>query len=199
VERAFGYLQRARDINAAFARTHYHRALGGLLLARHALRRGEAPGAALQAGREALTEALRKDSRCADCRVLGSRLDLAEADWASKVGRTALPLLQRAREEARRAVEAYPYDDSHVALAWACWRLAEALPPAQASALVTEGLVHVEHALRLNPRLGRAHSIQGGLLQARARGLPGEAERRETLRQAQAALARALELHPLLR
>ncbi|HZI13248.1 MAG TPA: serine/threonine protein kinase, partial [Myxococcus sp.] len=199
VERAFGHLQRALTFNATFTRTHYHRALGQLLLARHALRRGAAPAVPLQAGREALAEALRGDPRCADCRVLGARLDLTEAAWARKAGRTALPLLQRAREEARRAVEAYAYDESHQALAWACWRLAEALPPREASAALAEGLAQVEHALRLNPGLGRAHAIQGGLLLARAVALPGEAEHQEAIRQARAALARALELHPLLR
>jgi serine/threonine-protein kinase len=124
---------------------------------------------------------------------------LAEAAWAKRRGRPELPLLQRALAEARRAVEMYPYDETHQQLAQVHWRLSEALPPGQALTSLTEGLKQVDLALRLDPNLARAQALRGALLLNRARTMREAAERPDTVRQARAALARALELNPLLR
>jgi hypothetical protein len=154
----------------------------------------------MKAARRALAEASARDSGCVDCRVVGARLELAEAEVAQRLGRPALPWLQRALTEARRAVSLYPYLDAHQALARVCWKLAEAQPAsaASASAAVDEGLAQVAHASRLHPQHAQSYALQGGLLLTRARGEHG-ARAEETRRQAQAALARALELNPLLR
>jgi serine/threonine-protein kinase len=110
-----------------------------------------------------------------------------------------LPLLRRALAEAQRAVEMYPYFETHLELARVHWRLAEASPPAEASTSVTEGLAQVAKALQLDPDLAPAHALRGALLLIQARTVR-EAERRlDTLHQARTALARALALNPLLR
>ena len=57
----------------------------------------------------------------------------------------------------------------------------------------------MEQALRLDPGLSQAHAIRGGLLLVRARAARDAAERLDAAHGAQAALARALELNPLLR
>jgi serine/threonine-protein kinase len=123
---------------------------------------------------------------------------LAEAAWAKQRGRPEPPLLQRALAEAQRAVEMYPYAETHQQLARVHWRLAEALPPGKALASITEGLTQVELALRLDPNLAHAHALRGALLLNQARTMRGAA-RLDTVRRAQAALERALALNPLLR
>jgi len=198
VERAFQHLERARAINATFGRTPLYRAMGHHLFALQALRDAGHPGASLAEARGALVEAFTRDSGCVDCRVVGARLELAEAEWARRQGQPVIPVLRRALAEARRAVALYPYLDAHQELARVCWRLAEALPPGTATAAVEEGLAQVALALRLHPHHAQSYGLQGGLLLARARGEHG-ARAVETLRQAQAGFTRALELNPLLR
>ncbi|MFL5352043.1 protein kinase domain-containing protein [Archangium sp.] len=199
VEQALHHLERSLALNAASAQTHLVRATAHLLTVEHATREGLEPGAGLEAGREALAEALRLGPGLVECRLVGSRLERAEAAWARRRGRPVLPLLRRALAEAQRAVEMYPYFETHLELARVHWRLAEASPPAEASTSVTAGLAQVAKALQLDPDLAPAHALRGGLLLIQARTMR-EAERRlDTLRQARTALARALALNPLLR
>ncbi|MCY1021432.1 serine/threonine-protein kinase [Pyxidicoccus sp. MSG2] len=199
LERASHHLARSKSINPAFGRTYLYLAMGHELEAVHALMERGEPGSELAAGRQALQEAYRYDSRCADCHIAGARLGLVEATWAARRGRSPVPVLQQALTEARRAVALYPYFEAHQELARVCWRLSEAQPAAQALPAITEGLAQVDLALRLAPDLAEAHAVRGGLLLGRARTLPGAAERLELIRQARAALARAFELNPLLR
>ncbi|HLL82975.1 MAG TPA: protein kinase [Longimicrobium sp.] len=199
LERALRHLDSSLKINPKAARTWFHRATGHLLEAHLAVRENRDPGAAAAAGQQALAEATRIDAGCADCRILSARLALAEADWARRQGQAALPQLRRALAEGRRAVALYPYYESHQELARACWKLAQALPPGEAAATVTEGLTHVERALKFDANLAQAHAIRGGLLLLRARAVREAAARLDTTQQARAAFARALELNPLLR
>ncbi|MCP3166248.1 serine/threonine-protein kinase [Myxococcus qinghaiensis] len=194
--RALEALGRSLRINATAGRTHFHVASVHLSRAAQAVRDGQSPATALGEGRRALEEALRLDSRCADCHVVGSRLDLMDAEWARRQGRSAMEALLRARAEARRAVELYPYHEAHVSLARASWKLAEAQPPLEARATVVEGLKQVELAMRLDPNQAQVQALRAGLLFMEARASSTQAE---GLRQANAALARALELNPLLR
>jgi eukaryotic-like serine/threonine-protein kinase len=196
LERALQHLERSLSINATFGRTFFYRAVGSLLTAVHAAREGRDPRTAIEAGRQALSEAYRQSPSCADCRIISARLGLEEAAWAKRQGRTGRPQLQQALTEARRAVELYPYYEAHQELARVYWRLAQALPPGEALPAVNEGLAQVELALRLHPDLAHAHAIRGGLLLVRARAVSPEVERLESARQAQVALASALELHP---
>jgi serine/threonine-protein kinase len=92
----------------------------------------------------------------------------------------------------------YPLAETHQLLARVHWRLAEALPPGKGLPSLTEGLAQVDLALRLDPNLAHAHALRGALLLNRARTMR-EAERLDTVRQARAALERALALNPLLR
>jgi serine/threonine-protein kinase len=198
LERAFRQLERSMAINSTSGRTHLYRAMGHLLSVDHTMRKGRDPSAALEAGRRAVAEVYRHEPACIDCRVVSARLGLAEAAWAKRRGRTVLPLLQQALAEARRAVELYPYYEAHQELARVHWRLAEAQPPGGVHPHVQEGLAQVELALRLDPGLAHAHAIRGGLLLARARTMREAAGRLDLVRQARAALTRALELNPLL-
>ena len=197
--RAFEHLERSVAINATFGRTQLYRAMGHLLEVDHAMREGTNPEAALEAARRALAEAYRHDSGWVECRLVGARLKLAEAAWAKRRGRPVSPLLQQALAEARRAVEMYPYYETHQELARVHWRLAEAQPTGEASSHIKEGLAQVELALRLDPNLAHAHALRGGLLLLQARAVREASERLEFTRQAQASLARGLELNPLLR
>ncbi len=199
LERAFQHLDRSLGINPAFGRTWFYRARGQHVAAVHALRGDGDPRPALEAARKALAETYRADEKCADCRVLSAQLDLTEADFAKRQGRAALPYLQKALDEAQRAVKMLAYYESHQELARVHWRLAETQPRGEALSHVTEGLAQVEQALRLDPSLPQAHAIRGGLLLVGARSAREAAERLDAARGAQAALARALELNPLLR
>lgn len=199
VEQALRYLERSLARNATSAQSHLSRAIAHLVMVEHASREGLEPHAALEAGRRALAEALRYGPGLVECRLVGSKLDLAEAAWAKRSGRPVLPLLQRALSEARRAVEMYPYFETHLQLARVHARLVETLPPGEASTSLTEGLAQAEKALQLDPNLAPAHAVRGGLLLARARTMREAARRLDTLREARAELARALELNPLLR
>ncbi|NTX07712.1 serine/threonine-protein kinase [Myxococcus sp. CA040A] len=194
--RALDALARSLSINATAGRTHFHVASAHLLLATQAVRDGKSPETPLADGRRALEEALRVDARCADCRVVGSSLELMGAEWARRQGRRAVETLLRARAEARRAVALYPYLEAHVSLARASWKLAEAQPLAEARVALSEGLRQVELAMRLDPDQAQAHALRAGLLFMEAR--VGSTQE-EGVRQAKAALARALEHNPLLR
>jgi serine/threonine-protein kinase len=199
LERAFQHLERSVGINAAYGRTYLYRARGHLVAATQALREERSPDGDLQAGRRALEEAYRHDTGCVDCRVVGARLELVEAAWAKRRGQPGVPLLRRALAEARRAVELYPYFEAHQELARVYWRLAEEQPAGAAHEALARGEAQVDLALRLDPALAQAHALRGGLLLTRARLEPRAATRMQTLRQARDALARAVELNPLLR
>jgi serine/threonine-protein kinase len=199
LERALHYLQRSAAINATFGRTLLHRVLAHLLEVDHAMREGLDPTAALEAGRRALAEAKRLDSGWVEAPLLSARLALAEAAWAKRRGRPELPFLQQALAEARRALAVYAYSDTHQQLAGALWRLAEAQPPDKARPSITEGLTQVDLALQRAPDSANAHALRGALLLSRARTVREAAERLDTVRQARASLARALEINPLLR
>ncbi len=196
--RALEALGRSRDVNPAFARTWFHHAEAQHLLAQNALRAGADPGGAIEAGRRALAEALRRDPGCVDCRILGARLRLAEASRAQARGQSPLAALERARTEARAAVAAHAYGDSHLELARACLRLALAAPAASNRDAIDEGLAQADRALALAPDLARARALRGALLLARARRA-AEAARLADAGAARAELARAFELNPLLR
>jgi serine/threonine-protein kinase len=199
LERAFQYLQRSAAINATFGRTLLHRTMAHLLEVDHAMRDGLEPTAALEAARRALAEAKRLDSGWVEYPLLSAQLALSEAAWAKRRGRPELPLLQQALAESRRALAMYAYSDTHQQLAWTLWRLAEARPPGKALAFITEGLAQVDLALQRDPDLANAHALRGALLLSRARTVREAAERLDTVRQARALLARALEFNPLLR
>jgi eukaryotic-like serine/threonine-protein kinase len=197
--RAFEYLERSLAINATFVRTFFCRAQGHYLTALHALREGRDPLPSLEAGRRALGEAHRNAVDCVDCRVLGAQMLLAEARWAQRRGRVALPTLQRALAEARQAVETFPYLQAHQELARIYWHLAEAQPTNAPFDALEKGMAQVDLALRLDENRAHVHAIRAELLLARARAT-GKAEvRLDAARQARAALARAFELNPLLR
>ena len=199
LERAFQHLERSAAINATFGRTPLYRTRGHLLEVELAMRDGREPTAALEAARKAQKEAHRLDSGWVEYRLASARIALVEAAWARQRGRPELPFLHQALAEARRAVEMYPYYETHQLLARVYWRLAEAPPPGGAPTSITEGLAQVERALRLDPNLAHAQALRGGLLLSRARTTREPAERLDTLRQARAAFTRALELNPLLR
>ncbi|WP_438041001.1 protein kinase domain-containing protein [Sorangium sp. So ce128] len=199
IERAFAHLDRSRAINPAAGRTSSYRAEGHRLAALHALRSGGDPSDDLEAGRAALAEAYRAEPSCLGCLLAGAQLGAVEAQWARQRGRSPLPALRRARDDARRAIEIYPHAEGHVELARACWHLARASSPAEARGAADEGLKHVEQALRRDPLLAHAHAVRGGLLLSRARGAADAQARREDAREAQASLGRAFELDPLLR
>ncbi|MCY1023798.1 protein kinase domain-containing protein [Pyxidicoccus sp. MSG2] len=199
LERAFQHLARSLGINATFGRTYFHRARGHLVAAEHALGEARNPDGDLQAGRRALVEAYRNDAGCVDCRVVSARLSMVEAAWAKRRGRPGVPLLQQALAEARQAVELYPYYEAHQELARVYWHLAEEQPASAALESIARGEEQVGLALKLDPALAQAHAIRGGLLLTRARLERQAATRMETLRQARAALVRAVELNPLLR
>ncbi|WP_233261608.1 serine/threonine-protein kinase [Vitiosangium sp. GDMCC 1.1324] len=198
LEQAVQHLERSSAVNPTFGRTPLYRAMGHLLEVDHAMREGREPTAALEAGWRALAEASRHDPGWVECRLTSSRLALAEAAWAKRRGRPELPFLQKALAEARRALEMYPYYETHQQLARVHWRLAEA-QPGKAPSSITEGLAQVDLALRLDPNLAHAHALRGALLLNRARTMREAAERLDILRQARAELARGLELNPLLR
>ncbi|MBZ4420672.1 serine/threonine-protein kinase [Myxococcus sp. RHSTA-1-4] len=198
--RMFQHLERSAAINATFGSTWVFQAMGHHLAAVHARREDRDPRAALEAGRKALEEAYRHDSGCVNCRMVSARLGLEEAAWARRQGRAVLPLLQQSLAEARRAVELFPYPGSQLELARVYWRLAEAQPRGPALQSVEAGLAQVEQALRLDASLAHAHALRGALLLEKARVERTTASGRlERVRQARGALARALELNPLLR
>ncbi|MFP2911854.1 serine/threonine protein kinase, partial [Pyxidicoccus sp. 3LFB2] len=199
LSRARQYLARSLRINPAQGRTYLQEAVGFSLEATHALHGGGDPGPALKLGRQSLERALHHDAGCVDCRVEQARLELTAAAWEQRRGRSGSARLQQALTQARRAVELYPYSEAHQELAHVYWRLAEAGPPGPARTAVTEGLKQVELALRLDADLARAQAIRAGLLLVRARHAEQAGARRESRLQARAALARAVELNPLLR
>ncbi|MCY1022834.1 serine/threonine-protein kinase [Pyxidicoccus sp. MSG2] len=198
LERARQQLERGLRINPTDGRSHLYMAEAHHLAALQAMRDGGNPAAELEASRAALERAYRGAPGCVDCRVVGARVALTEAEWAGRQGRPSLPLLHRARAEAQRAVDMVPYFEAHQELARVYWRLAQALPPAGASAAIASGLDQVERALKLDGNLAQAHLIRGGLLLMRASGTDGLATRQEAALQARAAFARAFELNPLL-
>ena len=193
LERALQQLDASFAINPRFAGTSLYRALGHELAALQAQREGEDPRAALEAGRRALADAYRLDPGCVDCRVVSARMGLTEAAWAKRRGRASQALLQAALTDALRAVELYPHGEGYRVLARVYLALAEGPVPGA----VERGLAQVEKALRLQPDLAQAHAVLGSLLWMRAR-TEGDMRALETARQARAALARAVELNPLL-
>jgi len=199
IDRVRQSLDRSLGINSAHGRTHLYRAMSFSLEARHALQEGRDPSPLLEQGRQALERATGYAPGCVGCRVERARLERSAAVWEQRRGRSGAALLQQALTAARRAVEMYPYYESHQELAHVYWLWAETAAPAQALTAVAEGLKQGELALRLDPGLAHAHAIRGGLLLVRARREGEAGPRREALLQARAALARALELNPLLR
>ncbi|WNG22246.1 protein kinase [Cystobacter fuscus] len=199
LDRALRLLERSSRTNPDYRRTHLYRATCFSLEATHTLREGGDPGAALDQGRRALARALQSDAGCVACRIESARLELTAAAWARRRGGSGSPLLQKALTEARRAVELYPYYETHQELARVYWHLAETAAPGPSLPAVAEGLKQVELALRLHPGLAHVHAIRGGLLLVQVRRVPEGTERLDTLQQAQAALQRALELNPFLR
>jgi AraC-like DNA-binding protein/predicted Ser/Thr protein kinase len=199
LERARQYLDHALRINPAHGRTYFHRAMSFSLEAAHALQQGRDPGAALNQGRQGLERALQYEAGCVGCLIEQARVAMMAAAWEQRRGGAGAALLQQALAAARRAVEMYPYYESHQELARVYWRLAESAVPAAALVAVGEGLKQVELALRLDAGLAQAHAIRGGLLLVQARRARETGARREALLQAHAALGRAIELNPLLR
>jgi Flp pilus assembly protein TadD len=198
IEGARKYLDRSLSVNPAHARTHLYQGGGFILEATQALQEGRDPGAALEQGRRAVERALRHDASCEGCLIDMARVEMLEADWDQRRGIPGKALL-RALSAARRAVELYPYYETHQELARVYWRLAETAAPGDARTAVSEGLKQAELALQLYPGLAQAHAIRGGLLLVRARHLRDVAERHQVVLQARAALAKAIELNPLLR
>lgn len=200
LEGARRHLERSLSINPAHARTHLYQAMGFSLEAQHALRARLEPGTALSLGRQSIERALGHDAGCAECRIESARLGLLEVAWAQQKGSTSADLLQRALSEARRAVELFPsYYETHLVLARVHWLLAESSDLGVARASIVEGLRHVELALQSDSTLAQAYALRGALLLVQARRADQVAERRELLPQARAALARAVELNPLVR
>jgi hypothetical protein len=198
IDGARKYLDRSLSVNPAHARTHLYQGVSFILEATLALQEGRDPGTALEQGRQAVERALRYDAGCADCLIDMARVELLAADWDLRRGRAG-KALPRALSAARRAVELYPYYEAHQKLALVYWRLAESAAPGEALTAVSEGLKQVELALQLYPGLAQAHAIRGSLLLVRARHVRDVQARRELVLQARAALAKAIELNPLLR
>ncbi|WNG28177.1 protein kinase [Cystobacter fuscus] len=199
VQQALQRVEQALLIKPDFGPSHLFLAQAHLLAARHELRARREPSASLTAGRQALKNAYQHSPTWADCWTTGARLEQVAAEWEGRQGRPVLPLLQKARDLARHAVQLQPSVEAHQELARVSWRLAQALPPGKARAAIAEGLAQVDLALETAPDLAHAHAIRGGLLLAQARMALEVAERREPLRQAQSSFARATGLNPLLR
>ncbi|CAM3340803.1 protein kinase [Corallococcus sp. ZKHCc1 1396] len=196
--RVLQFVERSLRLNATSDRAHLHRANAHLLEARQAMREALDPTEALARGRGALAEAYRHAPACADCRVLGATLELTAAEHAKHQGRASLPHLREALAQARQAVAAYPYPETHLALARACWRLAREVPPSSVEAQVQEGLAQVEHALQGAPELAEAQALRGALLLAGTRASSARPGASEAVRQARAALSLAVEREPRL-
>lgn len=193
-------LEHSSSINPSHARTLLYQAESFALVAQHALQEGRDPRAAIGSGRQAVERALGYDAVCGECLIAAARIGLVEAAWEQQRGSSGTAPLQRALTEAQRAVELLPaYYQTHLELAGVHWRLAETQAPGAARTHVAEGLKHVERVLQLDPAMAQAYALRGGLLLAQARRAGEVAERRELLLQARAALARAIELNPLLR
>jgi hypothetical protein len=175
------------------------------LLAVYANREKRDPSLALAEARQALAESSRSEADCFLCQPMrvnmSVKLSLEEAAWAKRQGQPFLPILQRALAEVpvKWAQEFNDDDKPPLVLAGVYWRLAEAQPPAQARRSVAEGLALVEPVLSNVPESAYFHALQAGLLLVRAQTEREEPQRLETARQAQAALARAFEINPLLR
>jgi eukaryotic-like serine/threonine-protein kinase len=190
-------LDRSSARNGSFWETSLLRAQAHHLSALAALATGRDPTAALENARSSLDETRRRNPRCVRCHVLGAELGLAEAELARRKTRDPAPALTRALAEARRAVDLYP--DAREAFARAARGLAEARLAPSGAALLDEGLMQVDLALRLDPSDARAHAARGELLLTQARARARGPARHETLQRAQASLARAVELNSLLR
>ncbi|MFY2558685.1 protein kinase domain-containing protein [Corallococcus terminator] len=199
LERALRSAARARELNARSDRAPFHQADAHLLQALHALREGRDATKPLAAGRLALAEASRLSPSCADCRSLGAELALAAADQQRRDGRVGRASLRGALAEARRAVALYPYPESHLTLARACWRWAQAAADTAAPAVVDEGLTQVDLALRRDPDWAEARAVRGALLLTRARTLERGPAWTQALHEAHAALTLATQRVPWLR
>jgi serine/threonine-protein kinase len=199
LEQALQYLDRAQGIRANFGPSHLFRAQAHLLVALQEMRAGRDPSAALEAGRQALKSAYQYSPNWGHCWVTGARMELVAAEWEQRQGRPGVSFLQQASDKARHAVKLDNSAEAHQELARVSWRLARAWPPDRALAALGEGLAQVERALELDPGLAPAHAIRGGLLLARARTARKATERRDTVLQARASFARAVEINPLLR
>ncbi|MFL5346652.1 MAG: protein kinase domain-containing protein [Hyalangium sp.] len=149
--------------------------------------------------REDAARSLGRKPDCIGCELMGARLDLEEALWVRQRGQVALPLLMDALAKARRAVEQGHSSMSHLELARVYWRLAEAQPVGEAPTAITEGFAQVELVLQRNPSLAHAYAIRGGLFLVKARAARKPAERLDAVHQAQAAMAQAFNLNPLLK
>ncbi|WNG41060.1 protein kinase [Archangium violaceum] len=199
LEQALQHAERALSINPRFGFSHSSLAEAHVLTALQLLRAGQDPSDALASGRRALESAYRYSPDEGEFRTLGARLGMVAAEWARRQGRSGLPQLQQALEEARHAVKLQPTAGAHQELARVCWRLTQAQPPDKARGALAEGLAQVELALERDPNLAPTHAIHGGLLLARARMAREGVERRDSARQARSSFARATGLNPLLR
>jgi eukaryotic-like serine/threonine-protein kinase len=161
--RARGAIDRAEAAQHDQRAAWYHRLIAANTEARFQLRRGADPASAIATGRTALTEARRLTPNTAYLYVEAARLDLAEGRWAMHAGRASLPALEKARDEAEKAVALDPR------LAMARCTAAEVylqLAMAQSSRAARDrGIKLIDEALRLNPQLSAAKAIGAALQQ----------------------------------
>jgi tRNA A-37 threonylcarbamoyl transferase component Bud32 len=141
----------------------YHRLIAANIEAKFLLRSGTEPTSAIAVGRAALDEATKLVPPPAQLSIEAARLDLTQARWAEHEQWPSMPILEKAREEAERAVTLDP------GLASAKCTAAEVylqLAKQQRShAAQDRGIVLIDDALRLNPRLSEAKAISAALHQ----------------------------------
>src|SRR6185436_6418652 len=103
--RAHDYVKRAEAGLFESSIVWYYRLVAANTLAAFELRQGRVPVAAIAAGNDALKEGLRRSPDSPAIYVEAARLALTEAAWATRAGRSAPSILDRALAHAEHAIE----------------------------------------------------------------------------------------------
>jgi hypothetical protein len=161
VARARGHLDRADALHPGHTVTSFYRLVAAGVEAKFRLRQDADPAAAIEAGRAALTAALRLAPDWSDCYVEAARLDLVAAAWAARRGRSAARQLASAVDNAEKAVALDAgFTEAKLAAAEAYLDRATA----QRSRADAElGIGHIDRALAIDPRLHGAQAVRAAL------------------------------------
>jgi len=172
-----------------------------MIRARFALDHDADPTKPLAAVRRFAERAIQLDPEHVDSRLNLCRADLLAARWAMHIRADPRTMLARARGHATRATDLNSSRaEAHLLLATADqaeagWLVAAGRP---AEATAVRGLAAVDRALAINPDLAEAYAVRGSLLLLQARTVKDSLLRLQNARDAEAALARALQINPHL-
>jgi serine/threonine-protein kinase len=164
------------------------------------VRRKQDPGPALAEIEEARKRCLAMNAQDAPCQTTAAKAGWVESEWLAQKNQPIAPALQRALQRAVAATQSKEQTaDAWQVLAEAHLRLLPGVTqPAERSRHVAAGLLAIQKTFAINPNHALGLATQGALLLARAQSERDMHTQQSTVREALAALEKAIQSDPLV-